>query len=53
MEWLETVNKDKVIDLAVSERRVVQKRNQQIEIEVQRKRIEKPKTDLEKAKDTS
>ena len=49
MEWLETVDKDKVIDLAVSERQAVQKRNQEIEIDVQRKRIQKHKNDLEKA----
>ena len=49
MEWLETVDKEKVIDLAVSERRAVQKRNHEIEIEVQRKRIDKRKKDLEKA----
>ena len=49
MEWLETVYKEKVINLAVSERLAVQKRNHEIEIEVQRKRIDKCKKDLEKA----
>ena len=49
MEWQETVDKDKVIELAVSERQAVQKRNQEIEIDVQRKRIQKHKNDLEKA----
>ena len=39
---------DKVIDLAVSERQAVQKQNEEIELEVQR-RIQKHKNDLEKA----
>ena len=50
MAWLETVDKDRVIDLAVSERRAVQKRNQEMEKEVERKRIERHKNNLEKAK---
>ena len=54
MAWLETVDKlkDRVIDLTVSERRAVQKRNQEMEkdLEVERKRIERHKNNLEKAK---
>ena len=50
MAWLETVDKHKVIDLAVSERRAARKRNQEIEKEVQYKRIKRHKNDLEKAK---
>ena len=35
MDWLATVDKDKVIDLAVSERRAVQKRSKEMDEKVQ------------------
>ena len=50
MQWLDSVDKDKIIDLAVSERHAVQKRNRKQQEEVERKRIAKLQIDIEKAK---
>ncbi len=51
MTWLDTLTtKDEVIDLAVAERRAVQRRNQEQEKETQGKRIAHKKQVFEKAK---